>query len=232
MLLELVTASAMARRGGQGRAKSPEVFGLPRHAGESPGVIKGEREKLSGRGAAVDEFEALYHRRAHGLFAFFLNATGRTDVAEDLAAEVFVRVVRAQPRFPHPGAEQRWFQVTRDRLLKDWRRHVARERIVSGAEMRDAEPAAADRGPDLAETLWIKELVARLTPEQADVVALHFGEDLPLTEVAHRLGIAPDAARSRLHRALRQMKAWMTEEAPADPLGRTTPGKEADVHGR
>jgi RNA polymerase sigma-70 factor (ECF subfamily) len=46
-----------------------------------------------------------------------------------------------------------------------------------------------------------------LTPAHRAVVVLHYYVGLPLTEVASIAGISPGTARSRLHYALRALRA-------------------------
>ena len=64
----------------------------------------------------------------------------------------------------------------------------------------------------------------RLTPEQRAVVVLHHHLGYPLTEIAATLGIPEGTARSRLHYAVRQLRAVLdsrrrvlatSEERPA-----------------
>jgi RNA polymerase sigma-70 factor (ECF subfamily) len=153
--------------------------------------------------------EAVYHREARRLYHYLLERTGEASVAEDLTADVFLRLARKRPRFPHEGALRRWLYVTADRLCRDWRRRAAR----SLSETYATEPTAADGSSDLVEALWLKELVGRLTAEQAEVIQWHFGQDLALTEIAARAGITPEAARSRLYRALRALRVLVEEDA-------------------
>ena len=62
----------------------------------------------------------------------------------------------------------------------------------------------------------------RLTPEQRAVVVLHHHLGYPLTEIAATLGIPKGTARSRLHYAVRQLRAVL------DALDHLSPG---DVEG-
>jgi RNA polymerase sigma-70 factor (ECF subfamily) len=64
----------------------------------------------------------------------------------------------------------------------------------------------------------------RLTPEQRAIVVLHHHLGYPLTEIAATLGIPAGTARSRLHVAVRQLRATLdndhavitsTQERPA-----------------
>jgi RNA polymerase sigma-70 factor (ECF subfamily) len=55
----------------------------------------------------------------------------------------------------------------------------------------------------------------RLEPEMRAVIVLHHYLDLPLPTVADSLGIPLGTAKSRLHRALAQMRAALEADARA-----------------
>ena len=55
----------------------------------------------------------------------------------------------------------------------------------------------------------------RLTPELRAVIVLHHYLDLPLPAVADSLGIPLGTAKSRLHRALGQLRAALDADARA-----------------
>ena len=63
----------------------------------------------------------------------------------------------------------------------------------------------------------------RLTPEQRAVVVLHHHLGYPLTEIAATLGIPEGTARSRLHYAVRQLRAALDDpkRVPRDVRGAT-----------
>jgi len=74
-----------------------------------------------------------------------------------------------------------------------------------GAERLIADRDELDRG------------FRRLTAEARVIVVLHFYLDLPLPEVADALGIPVGTAKSRLHRALKQMRASLDADARLAP---------------
>ena len=51
--------------------------------------------------------------------------------------------------------------------------------------------------------------MASLTPDEREVVVLHFWADLTLESVAERLGNPVGTVKSRLHRALERMRDAM-----------------------
>jgi RNA polymerase sigma-70 factor (ECF subfamily) len=99
------------------------------------------------------------------------------------------------------------------------RRHTARVRVLR------FEPAgASDVAGTVAARHDLEHAFRRLTPEQRAVVVLHHHLGYPLTEIAATLGIPEGTARSRLHYAVRQLRAVLdppdralvtSEERPA-----------------
>ena len=65
--------------------------------------------------------------------------------------------------------------------------------------------------PDVARSVAardeLEDAFRRLTPEQRAIVVLHHHLGYPLTEIAATLGIPAGTARSRLHHAVRQLRA-------------------------
>ena len=72
--------------------------------------------------------------------------------------------------------------------------------------------------PDVARSVAARDELdhafRRLTAEQRTVVVLHHHLGYPLTEIAATLGIPEGTARSRLHYAVRQLRATL-DESPA-----------------
>jgi RNA polymerase sigma-70 factor (ECF subfamily) len=81
--------------------------------------------------------------------------------------------------------------------------------VVKLAEIRPSQPTAGqfdDTSTDL------KSALLRLSPEERLPLVLHFYLDLPLDEVARTLGLSPAAAKSRIYRTARKLRADLTLE--------------------
>jgi RNA polymerase sigma-70 factor (ECF subfamily) len=98
------------------------------------------------------------------------------------------------------------------------RRAAARIRVLH------VEPSTPDVARSVAARDELEGAFRRLTPEQRAVVVLHHHLGYPLTEIAATLGIPSGTARSRLHYAVRQLRAALdtgdrvlatSEERPA-----------------
>ncbi len=87
------------------------------------------------------------------------------------------------------------------------RRWVARIRVISNDISLEPDVARSVAARDELEGAF-----RRLTPEQRAVVVLHHHLGYPLTEIAETLGIPEGTARSRLHYAVRQLRAVLDHD--------------------
>jgi RNA polymerase sigma-70 factor (ECF subfamily) len=153
------------------------------------------------------DFERLYAEHAQGLFGFLAYRTGDRVLAEDLVADTFERILRSRTRFdPRRGKQKTWVYAIAMNLLRD----TARRRQT---EERALEQVAVGVGPDTASPQdalddrdELKRAMARLSDEERDVVALRFGGDLSLKEIATAIGESATTTEGRLYRALRKLK--------------------------
>ena len=147
----------------------------------------------------------------------FLVVRGVRD-PEDVAGEVFTDVVRSLKRFKGDRRDfVAWtLTIAHRRMVDAIRTSVRRPEVPALAEHLD-RPAPVDVeeaalglvGADRA-----RHLLARLTPEQADVLALRIYGELTLPEVARRLGKPLTAVTSLQHRALEALRRHLEESSP------------------
>jgi RNA polymerase sigma-70 factor (ECF subfamily) len=152
------------------------------------------------------KFEGLYARHAPGLLAFLTYRVGDRGLAEDLVADTFERVLRSRrPHDPRIAGEKTWvysiaLNRTRDVLRRRQGEVRAYERIgvpVPAAEM--AMESIEQRNELLA-------ALGALSDEERETVALRFGADMTLREVAKLTGIPLTTIEGRLYRGLRKLR--------------------------
>jgi len=142
-------------------------------------------------------------------------------LADDVAAETWVSVVRSLDRFT--GDESQWnawvFTIARARLV-DARRRAARTPLpVDGDLLAEAVPAVADVGAAVEEmfsTEGALNLIGKLPRHQAEVVLLRYVAGMDVAHTARVLGRRPGAVRVTAHRALKRLAALLTERE-SDP---------------
>ena len=154
------------------------------------------------------DFERLYEEHAQGLFAFLSYRTGDRALAEDLVADTFERALKARRRFdPRRGSEKTWlYSIALNRLRDQGRRAGAEgratERLATAAPSHD-EGGATERVETRATLAGALEV---LTAEEREAVALRFGADLSLREMARVSGVRVTTAEGRLYRALGKLR--------------------------
>ena len=84
-------------------------------------------------------------------------------------------------------------------------------------------PAAPDPYRDLGDRELVNSMLRRLDVGGRSIVVLHYYLGLPLTEVAQTLRIPVGTVKSRLHRALGQLRSNLPLDA--EPATTLTPGR-------
>ena len=159
----------------------------------------------------TDTFERLFEEHAERLFSFLAYHTGNRALAEDLLSETFERVLRSRQRFdPRKGSERRWLYTIALNLLRDnARRRTNEERALqhvgAGTTQEQADPnlGAVERRDELQRAL------ALLSEDEREALALRFGADLKLRDVASVLGEGESAVEGRIYRALGKLREEM-----------------------
>jgi RNA polymerase sigma factor (sigma-70 family) len=169
-------------------------------------LIRGSRDD-------PDLFRVVYDRYAERVHRFFARRTGNTAVALDLTAETFAQAWIGRERFgDHAGGSAGpWlFTIARRLLIASVERGRLERRALqqlrvdfqSSAHELPADPAWLDGLDD--------DLAAALDELPRDLrraVELRVLGDLPYTLVAGVLGCSPTAARIRVSRGLKRLRA-------------------------
>ncbi|HLW95229.1 MAG TPA: sigma-70 family RNA polymerase sigma factor [Solirubrobacteraceae bacterium] len=151
-----------------------------------------------------EAFDRLYTEHAAGLLGFLTYQTGDRSLAEDIVADTFERVLRGSSGWRGQSGEKTWLYAIAMNRLRD----LARRR---GAEARALERvASAPRGRDELDAVGERDLLERalqtLPEEERAVVALRFGGDLALREIAELLDERQSTVEGRLYRGLRRLR--------------------------
>lgn len=158
----------------------------------------------------VELFERLFETHFDALLAYARRRTRGLSDAEDVVAETFTVVWRRLEAVPSVEDERRaWLYGVARRVLANQRRSAARrerlgDRLREG--LRVANPFGAARSASLATAL---DALGRLAESDREILRLVAWEGLTHTEVAMALGITPNAAAIRVHRARRRLADHM-----------------------
>lgn len=158
-------------------------------------------------------FEKLYREAWPTVVDYLRFRIGPID-ANDVAADVFTRAWQARDQFdPSRGTAQAW--------LWGIARNAATDRLRSppqaAEELSDTmsvDTGLAERGERAVRMARVAEAVADLDGIDQDIVALRFGGGLTHREVAELVGLTEAAAATRLHRAIKRMRAQLERSGP------------------
>lgn len=149
---------------------------------------------------------------AHGtaVYNYFRFHVPLPDVAEDLTAETFLKVVRAAGRFdPDKGSAKTWILAVARNVLADWRRRARLRQYVSLDSMHDLAhdaPSPEERLLKEEEVGRLLDAVATLAYADRELIGLRYGSGLDTMEMAQTLGISEGSVRTRLWRALARLR--------------------------
>lgn len=173
-------------------------------------AVLGGDEKLLAAARTGDQasFERLIEPHiavGYRLAAAMLNDPGQ---AEDAVQEATLRAWRSIGQLRSAALVRSWFLT----IVANRCRSARKARwwsVIRLAETRPGLPSpedTAERHEDLSRAL------RRLSPDERAAVFLRFFEDMNSREVGLALGITATAARSRIHRALQQLRIDLAEE--------------------
>jgi RNA polymerase sigma-70 factor (ECF subfamily) len=153
------------------------------------------------------DFERLYEREAQGLYGFLAYRTGDRALAEDLLADTFERALRARRGFDRRrGTERNWLYAIALNLLRDHARRAAAE---GRAVERVAHAPARTGGGELdavADRDSLQRAMQGLAEEEREAIALRFGAELTVPEMAKLLSLPLTTVEGRVYRALRKLR--------------------------
>ena len=158
-----------------------------------------------------DEFEQLYAAEAQGLYGFLAYRTGDRSLAEDLLADTFERALRSRRRFDRRrGSAKTWLYAIALNLLRDQARRAAAE----GRALERVAPGSAgdaDMGDAVEHRDVVQRALATLSPEEREAIALRFGAELTVPEIAEALREPLTTVEGRVYRALRKLRGELAE---------------------
>jgi RNA polymerase sigma factor (sigma-70 family) len=174
---------------------------------------RGPAEGLGGDEAApptsqvirvVEPFERFYGREFRSVVGLAYALSGSRAASEDLAQEAFI------------AAHRNWDKVGAYEKPEAWVRRVVSNLSVSRFRKRTTEMKALTRLagfrketavlptlPAEAEEFWAT--VRRLPKRQAQAIALHYLDDLPVTEIAEILECSPNTVKVHLHKGRKRL---------------------------
>jgi RNA polymerase sigma-70 factor (ECF subfamily) len=189
------------------------------------------REMCLQRGEALERLFHRYVRLVTGIAHRILNDRAE---AEDVTQEVFLEIYRKAHLYaPSRGSFRVWLlQYVYHRTLR--RKAILRRRAAYCGEPIDGvDEPASDHRPGLTpdECRWVlNSLIERLPSRQRRTLELTCFEDLPLRDVAERLGVSVGCTRHYYYRGLARLQQWVrVSERPVAARHSASPADRVDA---
>jgi RNA polymerase sigma-70 factor (ECF subfamily) len=139
---------------------------------------------------------------------------GQREVAEDLTADVFVRMLRELPRYRADTARpvaafSAWLYRVAGNLLTDYYRRQRHRRHLDISEqttLPSTEPVPFHQAAAAEERHVLLDAVGQLGDEQQRVVLYRFADQLSVRDVASVMGKTEGAIKALQHRALENLR--------------------------
>ena len=168
-----------------------------------------------------DAFRALAIAQHPRLFAAAYGILRDGDLAQDATQRALVNVWRHLRSLRHPDRFEGWSYRILVNACYAEARGVPSPLVDD--EVAARKPAASDEYQRIDDRDQLERAFRRLSLEHRAVVVLHHLADMPLEAVAEALGLKVGTVKSRLHRAMGELRAAIEADArptPALPLGR------------
>ena len=179
-------------------------------------VDRAEETELLLRLRAGDEraFDALYDSYRPRIYGFLVRLARRTDLAEDLLQETWLRFARSAPDLPEDTRLGAWLFTVARNLFISYRRwallDVDRLQELSLWPRSDPEELSPFDGACASELERdLERALASLPVADREVLLLVGVEQMDPAEAAAVLGIRADAFRKRLSRARARLAALL-----------------------
>lgn len=163
--------------------------------------------------------QTLILRHQASVRGFLVRLTGDPALADDIAQETFIRMLRHAGRFDDRYSMKTWLLTIARRILINHHRKQKRIKPDSGrpeqAAPREDAPDERTARKDRQDYLKRKldEAFDHLGPIQRDVLLLFYQQQRSILEIAEMLAMPEGTIKSHLHRARAALKARLE----ADP---------------
>jgi RNA polymerase sigma-70 factor (ECF subfamily) len=179
-----------------------------------PMALTNTRRELDGlRKLDPQAVAAIYDRYFPDVYRYVYYRLGNESLAEDIASDVFVRLLEAVKAKRGPKTNLKsWLLSTASNVIADHLRRVYRRptEVLSEA-MPDLGSSLTDEVDRRHQADSVREAYAQLTPEQQNVLALRFGDGCSLEETAAVMQKKVNAVKALQFRALAALQRHIGE---------------------
>lgn len=156
----------------------------------------------------------LYQAYADMIYRYIFYRVPTTTDAEDITADVFLKMVEGLPAYRFTGAPfESWlYRIAAARIADFYRIRQRRPQDELSETLRDNQPAPEDQLLARQEVDNLREVFQQFSEDEQNILVLRFVERKSHKEVAMVLGKTVAAVKSAQHRILVQLAALLGSE--------------------
>ncbi|MEZ4867992.1 MAG: sigma-70 family RNA polymerase sigma factor [Caldilineaceae bacterium] len=181
-------------------------------------MTEATEESLLARAASYDEraLGELYDRYEARIYSYIFRRTGNDVVAEDLTAQVFLKMLEAvrDQKAWHSSFSGWLYRIAHNAVIdyyrkRDRQQHVAIEDALTVPTTEHNPVLVTEMNLD---AVRLRGAIARLTDEQAEVVTLRFLEGYSISEVAMMMDKTEGSIKALQYRAVSTLRQLLQHE--------------------
>ncbi len=165
---------------------------------------------LAVKNGEIDRLGLLYERYKVWVYNFFLQSNHDSELSEDLLQNVFMRILKYKHTYTEDSKFVTWmFQIARnvnhDHFRKNKKHIETMDLDKVNYKKEDGKGIEAEIELKESKNL-LQQALDRLSLEKREVIILSKLKELKYKEVGAILGCTEDTARTKAHRALKELK--------------------------
>ncbi|MFD5335890.1 RNA polymerase sigma factor [Streptomyces hawaiiensis] len=197
-----------ARRGREARAATGDD---PRDAADPPsGADTSGTSSEADPPVAADPLDSAQERRVRAVLV--LGGVPQADLPDGVQQVRLRLLERAASGREAPRDVSAWAAVVASNLAMDWHRAKRRQERLGERLAALRQPAHPSGEDSSVLSVAVAQGLDELPDAQRQVVVLRFYADLPVRSIAEQLGVPEGTVKSRLHTAVRALRARLHED--------------------
>ncbi len=152
-------------------------------------------------------FEKLWHDHSRALIAYCTYSTGSKADGEEIAAEVFVQLLKSARPVSTDRVEAWMFTVARNLCANYHRARARRRRLLERLDKTEAASPSDEVWIDAE--LW--STIRKLHERARMIVYLRVFEERPFVEISEIVGLSNSATKMAYYRAMDRIRAMLAD---------------------
>jgi RNA polymerase sigma factor (sigma-70 family) len=153
----------------------------------------------------IQQLEVLFKRHVSPLFDFFYRMTGNRSLSEDLAQEVFLRLLKYRTTFRSGNRFTTWlYQIARNVRIDHFNNHPIENPLDEASAVSHHSPARQYEAAQRAAI--VQQALLCLPADKRELLILFRYRDLKHAEIGELLGVDAGTVKVRVHRAIKDLR--------------------------